>query len=200
MKRVALLLTLMAASGLGCAHAGDKTPDMVGYENDRDSEAAEAVRERQPELFARAQTHYESALVAHQDKDRELATHHTRMATLAWRTAVARSESADAELVAKRMGRRKQAAEQALEKTQGRVAIARDAVDRLERIAALEAKEGSFKVREQIATAMLTVKEAEVMNAREYAADDMTKADEALEAATAALDWPDRASVPLNPA
>lgn len=193
MRRLALLFALATAPAIGCAHAGDKTPDMVAYENDRDSEAADAVRERQPELLARAQEHYESALLAHQDKERDLATHHTRMAMTIWRTAVARSEATDAERVTKRMERRRAEAEADLEKTQGRVAVARDAVDRLERIAALEAKEGSFKVREQIANAMLAVKEAEVMNAREYAPDDMTKADEALEAATAALEGNDAA-------
>ena len=56
----------------------------------------------------------------------------------------------------------------------------------------------SEAVREQIANAMLAVKEAEVMNAREYAAQDMTAADNALEAATAALEGGDTGGASEN--
>lgn len=167
---------------------GEKTEGMVKYETNRDGEYGELIQEKQPELYGKAQSEYEAALAAHKDKEKDLAIHHTKMANMLWRTAVAKVETAEAEHRVVRAHKRQADAEAATTEAAARVATAQDAVSRLERIANLEAKEASFKARDELANAMLAIKTAETMNAREYAASDLKKADAALEAATVALE------------
>jgi outer membrane protein OmpA-like peptidoglycan-associated protein len=176
------------ATMTSCANVGKKTEDMVAYEEARDSTEAEVIRERSPELFSSAQQHYESALDAHQDKEPELAEHHVVMANILWRTAVARSETIDDTNLARDASARETQARKHLAEARKRESIARGAVDRLDRIVVLLGKEGTSKARDEVASAALLIKEAEVINAREYASTELERADVALEAATTALE------------
>lgn len=206
MRRHALPATLFAATLLiGCAHAADKTSDMLVYEEARDSKQGEIVRERNPELFAEAQQQYGMALDAHADNDSKLSSHHTRMANIQWRTAEARSAAADS-ADAKRIADDHFAeANVRLEEAEQRITLATAAVERLEKIAALESRvakaEGALSsqkdaitAREDVSKAIIAVKEAEAAGAKDYAAKALERAAASLEEATSALERKDLAA------
>lgn len=192
LRTIAIAAVLASAA---CAHAQPKTPDMVSYEERRDSEAGEQIIEGYPDLAQAAQQHYAAALSAHEDGDAELAAHHTKMANMSWGTATARHEAQESALVQQQAESKRKETLDALASLNTQLQVERDAVSRLDRIATLEAKEGSFKARDDLASAMLAIKEAETVNAREYATSLMNEADELVDAAAVALEAGDNAAV-----
>ena len=74
-----------------------KPAELVAFEQMRSEGEAETVKERHPDLYEEAEKYYKRALEAHEDDEPETALHNTRLASITWRTALARSQEKDAQ-------------------------------------------------------------------------------------------------------
>ncbi len=100
----------------GCGTA-PKPAELVSFEQLRSEGYAETVRERHPDLYKEAEKHYRDAIEAHEDGESDLTLHHTRLASITWRTAVALSQKKDAEDSLRAADNRRKLAEDDLART-----------------------------------------------------------------------------------
>lgn len=182
----AALAVAVVLGGAACG-PGPKPPELVSFEQMWQAENAAVVAERYPKLFDRADRERKRALEAHEDGDEDETQHHTRMATIVWRTGVALSQKMDHEDSLRAAQNRLKAAEEQLEEARRRKANAEDAIARQQRInqmqAQLAAEKRAGQVKAMIDAAAARLKEAESMNAAQHAAGELNKARAGLELA-----------------
>lgn len=180
---------------LGCG-VPPKTAELVAFEQMRGGEYASVIREQMPQLYEESEGAYHKALAAHNDREPELAMHHTRVATIFWRTATARVEQKDFADAMKASQHRLRQAEERLEDARRRKTAAIDAIARQERILAMQSRlamaeekaqleKKAAEVKAKVDAAVLALKEAESIDAAQHAPGPFNKAQAAL---TMALD------------
>lgn len=185
----AALLTLLTACG-----TPPKPAVLLSYEELRRGDGAAALAARQPELHGEAEAAYQRALAAYEDNEPDDATHHTRVAHILWRTAVAKSQIEDRRDAAKAAKKRLETAEDALQDATRRKALAEDGINRQTRIIEMqlrlaEAEANTRQVKRAadaqsaVDAAALKVQEAERLDAARHAPGQFNKASAALKLA-----------------
>ncbi len=181
-------LTIAAALvTLSACGPGPKPAELVQLEAARAGEHAETIRERFPKLFREAQKQYKRALVAYEDNEPEEALHFTRIASITWRTAVAKSQHLDHQNSLKAANNRLRQAKEQVGLAKARVAAARDAIARekrniaiMTRLAAAELKGAADRrtaaAKGKVDEAALKLKEAESVEAATHAPGPFNKA------------------------
>jgi outer membrane protein OmpA-like peptidoglycan-associated protein len=188
-KRIAAMGAV--AMFLACA-AQPKSTSMVEYEEARGTDYARIVEERFPDLYKEAQVHHAKATEAHRNKEDAAMEHHGNVAMVWWVAARTNSEIVDLEQETANTKKDLEDAEARLAAVEKRKKDATAAVDRLEKIIALQGKlgdsEGMNKARTAINEALAAMKQAEAVNARAHAPDDFGKAEAQFTVATQALE------------
>ncbi|MCA9540834.1 MAG: hypothetical protein KC620_18165, partial [Myxococcales bacterium] len=190
---MSLRALILAACALALTACGNqpKPAELVSFEQMRQGEIAATVQDREPELYAEAEKAYKRALAAYEDDEPDDTLHATRLATIIWRTAVARSQLRDFEDAVKAEKRRVGLADEQLADAERRKQLATDAIARQERIidmqqrlAAAEAQSRQVKraadAKAQVDAAALKLKEAETLEAARLAPGEFNKAQAAL--------------------
>lgn len=187
-------VALLAACG-----TPPKPAELVSFEQMRIEGYAQTVKERFPELHAESDRYYKKAIEAHEDGEPELALHYTRMATITWRTAVARSQEKDAEDSRRAALNRQRIAQEQLDEAQKRVATAEAAIQRMERIREMQARLAETEARarkerraaeakQRIDAVALKIREAEGLEAARHAPGPLNKARASLKMALDAFE------------
>ena len=148
---------LMIAAALPACGSAPKPAELVSFEQMRMGDYAQTVQERNPELYVESQKYYRNALESHDDGDEERTLHATRLATMTWRSAVALSQTKDAEDSLRAATSRRARAEEALADADQRRRSAEDAIGRQRRILDMQ---GQLNAAEQRAATERTVADA----------------------------------------
>ncbi len=201
-RSTALIRGLTLSLAVSCAHNPDRAPAMASYEEAKEAEGAEIIRERSLDLYKLAEVEYTTAIKAERAKDDEAVAHHSGVAVLLWRTAEARSHTIDAEARLATAGRRFAAAEVALASVQAQrdeevLALARvekliqlqEMMDSATRTISTQKQNEKAKTAANSAmlAAMSALKDAEAVQASVFAAAPYVRAQDMLAVATAAL-------------
>lgn len=178
--------TLALATAMACS-APPKTQAILDYEAMRNQEQAKTVQERFPELFKKSEGYYREGLEFHNDGDEVEALHSTRMATIIWRTAVAKNRIREADSSTAAAQNRIRNAQESIELATKRRDDADVVVKRMERLqkmqaemaqqqAALETQKKAKKATDKINNVLVKLKEAEAMDAERHAPGELNKA------------------------
>lgn len=193
------LASVVAVIALAACGPGPKPAELVQLEAARAGEHSETIEQRFPKLFNEAAKQYKRALVAHDDNEPEDALHFTRIASITWRTAVAKSQHLDHENSEKAGKNRLRQADEQVGLAKARVAAATDAIAReqrniamIERLAAAEKAAASDRrtagAKAKVDEAALKLKEAESMEAATHAPGPFNKATASLKMALDAFE------------
>lgn len=189
-----LLTTSLLTTTLLACGTPPKPAVLLSFEELRRGESAATLAAREPELHAQAELAYKRALLAYEDDEPDDATHHTRVAHILWRTALAKSQAEDRRDAAKAARNRLETAEETLADATRRKALAEDAIARQTRIlemqtrlAEAEANTRQIKRAQDAQTAVdaaaRKLQEAERLDAARHAPGEFNKAAAALKLA-----------------
>ena len=178
--------TVWLLAGLTFAACGGpprKSTEMVEYEAMRADPDAETVKERHPDLAHEATVAYRAAEEALADGEDELVLHHTRIASLKWRTAAELSRAQDAHDSALAAENRSKLAEDELKDAQRRHQAAVDALEQAKRIKALEAQVIRDEKAKKVNAVSQKVQDAMAMDAARHGPAELGKAQASLKVA-----------------
>lgn len=191
MSRLLPLYGLALLVGLSACGNQPKPAELVSFEQTRIGETASLVQSRQPELYAESEAAYKRALLAWEDDELEDSLHHTRVAAIIWRTALARSQLEDVQANLKAEQRRLESAKAELEDARQREARAQEGIAQQERIievqtrlaeaeARSQAEKRSSDAKSQVDAAAQALKQAEQVDAARHAPGPFNKANAGL--------------------
>jgi len=192
---------VLAASALALAACGPgpKPAELVQLETARAGEHAETIQQRFPKLYKEAEKQYKRALLAYQDNEPEDAQHYTRLASISWRTAVAKSQHTDHEHSLKAATNRLRIAAEQVTRAEARISAAQDSIARQERILAMQVRLAAAEqkaradrrtaaAKAKVDEAALKLKEAEGLEAATHAPGPFNKAQAGLKMALDAFE------------
>lgn len=177
---------------LVAACAGLQKPaPMKTYEKEAKADPADIVRKRYPDLVKKAEAHHQKAVLAQDEKEEELLAHHANVAMLWWRAATTRSHADDLVTEREEVAEKIALTGKELADAQKQEELAKSAIARAKQVIALQGKmadsKGGAEARDAINAALAALKDAERVDAGEYAKAKFDEAESKLKAATEAL-------------
>jgi len=182
-----VLMCAALASAAACGGPPRKSTEMVEYEAMRANTEAETVKERYPDLAREATAAYRSAEEALSEGEAEWVLHHTRVATLKWRSAVELTRAQDAHDSAVAAENRVKIAEDELKDAQRRHQVSVEGLEQARRIKALEAQVIRDEKAKRVNAVSQRMQEAMAYDAARHAPDALAKAQASLQAAQGAF-------------